>query len=434
MRQSALALVGSLLLLACGTAPQPDDGGTPDAGAIVRDAQPRDAQGELDAQAPVDAGGALEDATAPDAGVVTTVVVRYAGMPGAITLRGSGGGLDWAAGVATEPGPDGTFVWTTTALDAPIELKPVLGDETWARGPNYHLAPGERIEIAPRFAGDGGRVTTLVAAFASSIVGGVRPVLAYLPASYDENTAARYPVVYMHDGQNLFDPATAAFGVEWQVDEAMDAAASAGLCPDGATVCQNDDACGGARCDTFREAIVIGVGNTSARMEEYTPTDDPTYGGGRADEYLRALIEELAPMVDAALRTRTGPAETALVGSSLGGLVSSYGGVRHPDVFGLIGAMSPSTWWDGRVILGEVASIPTRPTRALRVYVDSGDPGDGSVDTRDLARAYETAGYVDGDDLEYVVAPGHMHREADWALRVPGALRFLLGPRERALP
>ena len=104
---------------------------------------------------------------------------------------------------------------------------------------------------------------------------------------------------------------------------------------------------------------------------------------------------------------------------------------------GLVGAMSPSVWWDGREILAEVRTIPGRSTRPVRVYVDSGDSGpsgDGAADTVDLAAAYRAAGYVEGDTFHYVLAPGHQHNEVYWALRLPGALSFLLGPREEIAP
>jgi predicted alpha/beta superfamily hydrolase len=153
--------------------------------------------------------------------------------------------------------------------------------------------------------------------------------------------------------------------------------------------------------------------------------------GGRAAQYLTLLVDELMPEVNRSFRTLTGPAHTALVGSSLGGLVSLWIGLRRADVFGAVGAMSPSTWWDGRMILREVPAA--RGARMLRVWVDSGDSGpsrDGVDDTRRLADALRAAGYRDGESLRHVVQPGAAHNEAAWRSRLPEALRFLLGPRE----
>jgi predicted alpha/beta superfamily hydrolase len=423
LRSAPSAVV--VALVACGM-PAPGVDAGRDAGrdaASSADATPRDAPPEVDSG----------EGDAGDPRPLTTIRVHYRGRAGAIAIRGGTPPFSWTASVATVEESPGVHVLRTRELAAPAEWKPMLGDAEWSRGPNYHVAPGDTIDVAPHFVAASGRVVEFDPAFDSAHVGGPRVVWAYLPPGYDENTAARYPVVYMHDGQNLFDPSLAFGGVEWRVDETMDAAAETGACPD-RTTCANDGECGGARCDTFHAAIVIAPANGGAdRIDEYTPTVDPTYGGGGADAYLRALIEELKPDVDSRLRTRPEREHTAILGSSLGGLVSAYAGVRRADVFGVVGAMSPSTWWDGRVILDEVASIPSRPLRALRVYVDSGDGGasmDGAADTADLATAYETAGYVRGTTLRYVLAPGHQHDETSWAMRLPAALDFVLGPRE----
>jgi predicted alpha/beta superfamily hydrolase len=217
------------------------------------------------------------------------------------------------------------------------------------------------------------------------------------------------PVVYLHDGQNLFDPAAAFGGVTWRVPETMNDAASTGR---------------------FREAIVVGPENAGAgRIAEYTPSADPMYGGGQGDRYLRMLKDELKPRVDAELRTLSGPADTVLMGSSLGGLISSYAGIHGAGTWGCIGAMSPSVWWDGRVLLTLLPQ--TSAPRPVRVYVDSGDSGpsnDGVTDTADLAAAYRALGYAQGTTLEYVVQQGATHTESAWASRLPGALEFLLGP------
>jgi predicted alpha/beta superfamily hydrolase len=361
----------------------------------------------------------------------TTIRIHYAGRAGAISIRGASP-LSWTEGVATVEESPGVYVFRTDALSRSTEWK-VLLDGAWSRGPNYHVDPGGTIDVSPHFLESNGEVVELIATFHSDLLDNTRTVWAYLPPGYDENTAATYPVVYMHDGQNLFDASSAFGGVEWRVDETMASASELGRCPDQRS-CTNDGECGGARCDTFHEAIVIGPENAGAdRIYEYTPTADSTYGGGGGDLYLRALVEELKPRVDSMLRTRTGPDDTAMIGSSLGGLISAYASVRRADVFGRIGAMSPSTWWDGRMIIAEAASISSHSVRPFRVYVDSGNGGaaaDDWMNTADLAAQYRSVGYVEGVDFHYVLQPGAEHNETAWASRLPGALAFLLGPRE----
>jgi predicted alpha/beta superfamily hydrolase len=178
---------------------------------------------------------------------------------------------------------------------------------------------------------------------------------------------------------------------------------------------------------------VVGVENTPARMDEYTPTRDATrMAGGRGAQYLRFLVEELKPLIDASFRTLPGREHTALAGSSLGGLITAYAGVHRAEVFGLLGIFSPSTWWDDRMILREVMGLAARPVRPLRVYIDSGDSGpsaDDRANTEQHAAAWRALGYRDGETLRYVVEAGGQHNEAAWARRFPGAMRFLLGPR-----
>jgi predicted alpha/beta superfamily hydrolase len=379
----------------------------------------------------VDTPSPGDTATTPGA---TEAVVRVRYSPGlTLTLRGSGGPLAWDRDLAMVEIEPGVYAADLDGVASTLEFKPLRDGEDWSVGPNYHVAPGQAVEVAPRFQEGAGSVTLLNLAV-SSTLGDERPVWVYLPPSYAENTAARFPVVYMHDGQNLFDAGSAFGGVEWGVDEALDVAAGLGVCPTG-EACLDDGACGGARCDTFREAIVVGVGNTAARIDEYTPTVDAEVGGGGgAAAYVAALADGLAPAIDLTFRTRVSAGDTAIVGSSLGGLVSLHAGLTRPDAFGLVGALSPSTWWDERVILDEVAALPAGSARPSRVYVDSGDAGpsrDGVDDTAELASALQRAGYTLGEDLRYLVAPGDTHTEAAWRERLPGALAFLLGPRER---
>jgi predicted alpha/beta superfamily hydrolase len=417
-RSLVLRLSSILVPLALGGCPgEPGGGGGPDAGVPI------------DARVPIDAA---TDAATDAPAVLAIVRVHYPAGGRTLALRGSAGGLSWTTGLPMTPGADDTWTVTLAGLTRPIELKPLLDDTTWSRGANYHLAPGQTIELYPHFTSVRGEVRVLVQRFHSTALNDARTIRAYLPPSYGENTRARYPVVYMHDGQNLFDPALAFGGVEWRVDEAFDAAGEAGRCASGAA-CQNDGECGGAgACLTTREAIVIGIDNAPDRIWELTPTVDATYGGGGASRYLQMVTQELKPAVDGMLRTLPGPADTAIAGSSLGGLVSAYAGVELPEVFGLVGALSPSTWWDDRVIIDEVAATAGAIPRPLRVYVDSGDAGpsmDDVANTRTLAQTYDAIGYTPGVDLQHVVQPGASHSETFWAQRFPGAMAFLLGAR-----
>jgi predicted alpha/beta superfamily hydrolase len=279
---------------------------------------------------------------------------------------------------------------------------------------------------------------TLIASFHSTTLNNDRAIYAYLPASYDENTDATYPVVYMHDGQNLWAalPQLATYGT-WNVDTAFDDATEHGTCsgwsaqPLGGTptLCNGDGDCTAGACVTFPEAIVIGVANTSARIYEYTPTSDPTTpGGGGADLYLKMLVTELKPVIDGQLRTRPDLASTSLAGSSLGGLVTAYAGLKYNNVFSRLGELSPSSWWNNDVIVSDVQQSP-KPLPAI-VYVDSGQgDADDEADTDLLAQAYVGLGYVDGTNFRHVVQPNAQHNEAYWAQRLPGALQLMLGAR-----
>lgn len=251
-------------------------------------------------------------------------------------------------------------------------------------------APGE---LAAR---PGGRLER-VARFPSTNLGNARPVWVYLPRGYDR-AARRYPVAYVHDGQNLFDPG-ALFG-GWRLDETLDRLIAAGRLP---------------------EVIVVGVGNTRRRMDEYAPDPD----GGQASRYGAFLSDELKPWVDAAYRTRAGPEHTALVGSSLGGIASLYLGWTRPEVFGRVASLSGSYW------LRSWIERPGPAPPGLRVWLDSGDQGptaDGLEGTLFARDQLLRRGFVLGDDLAHTVARGGRHDEASWRQRVGDALRYLFGP------
>src|SRR5262249_26273150 len=155
-------------------------------------------------------------------GVLDAVIrVHYPAAGHAVTIRGSAAGLTWSAGKPTSASGN-TYTYTLPGLTATIEWKPLLDDTVWARGPNNHVAPGQTVDVWPHFTTITGQFVTLNAKFHSNVLNNDRPIYAYLPPSYYENTDATFPVVYMHDGQNLWaaHPELAAFGT-WNVDTAF---------------------------------------------------------------------------------------------------------------------------------------------------------------------------------------------------------------------
>lgn len=238
-----------------------------------------------------------------------------------------------------------------------------------------------------------------------------RAVDVYLPASYGDSRRT-YPVVYFQDGQNLSDPAM-AFAGTWELDRALAHLAGAGL-----------------------EMIAVGIHNGGARrVQEYSPFDDAQHGPGAGDRYLRFVVHTVKTRIDARYRTRPGRAATTIVGSSMGGLIALHAFLAASDTFGAVGALSPSLWFAGRAMLDEAVR---RRTPRGRVYLDAGTGEGADVvrDVRALARILRDKGYrARGPHvadlppprmLRVVEAPGHQHREPDWAQRLPEALAFLL--------
>jgi len=242
-----------------------------------------------------------------------------------------------------------------------------------------------------------------------------RDVLVYLPPSYELGNQ-RYPVLYLHDGQNLFDAAT-SFSGEWQVDETMEALGQEGI-----------------------EAIVVGIPNTGpTRLDEYSPFHEPRYGGGKGDQYLAFLVETLKPVIDADFRTCPGREHTGIMGSSMGGLISLYAFFQYSHVFGFAGVMSPSLWFAKEAIYSYVQEAPFIPGK---IYLDAGtrEHGDDKkfwskvrnhsrryyASVRRMQRLLVKKGYRPRRDLLYVEEKWAQHHEGAWARRLPKAMRFLL--------
>jgi predicted alpha/beta superfamily hydrolase len=244
--------------------------------------------------------------------------------------------------------------------------------------------------------------------FRSKFLRNQRDIVVYVPPDYDEQPERRYPVLYLHDGQNLFDAATAFNGQDWHVAQTADYAISSGL---------------------VEPLIIVGLYNTGkTRLREYTPTSVPRLGGGRADRYAKFLIEEVKPVVDRDYRTRQEASQTGIGGSSLGGLVSIYLGLKFSNVFSKIAALSPSVWWNQRVILRFAQAAPVEPRP--RIWLDIGTrEGPRIVDDVEKFRdVLLSKGWRHDRDLHYERVEGAEHNEAAWAARVGPFLQFLFPP------
>jgi predicted alpha/beta superfamily hydrolase len=229
-----------------------------------------------------------------------------------------------------------------------------------------------------------------------------RDVLVALPPSYGQGQQG-YPVVYMHDGQNLFDPATSYAG-DWNLLATLAELAGVGI-----------------------EAIVVGIANKgNFRRYEYSPFRDPEHGGGDGDRYLAFITETVRPLVDRDFRTLPGPGATTMAGSSMGGLISLYALYRRPDIFGGAAALSPSAWFADDALIRLAGH---EPPPAGRLYLDVGTAESptlvGSV--RRLRVTLAAAGLAEGEQFQYVEDEGADHHEAHWGRRVRDALPFLLG-------
>lgn len=249
-------------------------------------------------------------------------------------------------------------------------------------------------------------VTVLDTAFAIPQLGRTRRVWVYLPPDY-ATSGRRYPVLYMHDGQNVFDDST-SFAGEWGVDEALDSLHAAG----------------------DPGVIVVAVDNGGQlRMDEYSPWRHPRAGGGEGDAYVDFLAHTLKPWIDRAYRTRPGRDDTGVMGSSMGGLISLHAALRHPDVFGRIGVFSPSLWFSDSVF---VAARNARPAARPRMYFVSGGmegpPERRRIVVDDQQRMVDTlaaAGWRVGTDVHAAAPDDGQHSEWFWRREFPAAYRWL---------
>lgn len=254
---------------------------------------------------------------------------------------------------------------------------------------------------------------------ASRELGGAREIVVYLPPSLGHDgpgwmNGRRYPVLYFHDGQNVFDERT-SFAGEWHADETLESLAREGL-----------------------EAIAVAIPNGGdARMDEYNPWRGPSIFnegrvlGGKGDAYLGWLVGSVKPLIDRSFPTLAEREATGIIGSSMGGLISLYGLMAQPDAFGLAGVMSPAILWNDFAVLRMIDEGKLPPAR---IHLDMGghEWRGMMADARRLRDALVAHGMVEGRDLHYVEERYAIHREQAWARRLPDALRFLLAETRRS--
>ena len=249
-----------------------------------------------------------------------------------------------------------------------------------------------------------------------------RDVDVWLPPGYERDKGKRYPVLYMHDGQNLFDPKTSYIGVEWGVDEMMTRLIGEGK---------------------VREAVVVGVWNSPKRLAEYMPQKAveqagaerlrwfEQQAGGRllADDYLKFLVSELKPFIDANYRTLAGRGDTFVMGSSMGGLISAYAVSEYPEVFGGAGCVS-THWPAGEGVVIDYLRRRLPDPRTHKIYFDYGTATlDAEYEPfqRRMDEVMSAAGYEGGKNWLTRKFEGDEHSERAWSRRLDVPLTFLLG-------
>jgi predicted alpha/beta superfamily hydrolase len=230
-----------------------------------------------------------------------------------------------------------------------------------------------------------------------------RDVLVWLPPDYFADTFINYPVLYMHDAQNLFDPATSSFGVDWQIDEAADSL---------------------IRCSLLDPFIIVGINNTIDRKAEYTITD-------KGSAYMKFIVENVKPMIDSLYRTKPDRDNTVTGGSSAGGLISFMLLWEYNKVFAKAICMSPAYKVKSETTdINFVDDVENYNgiKKQIKLYIDNGGIGLEAIlqpGIDDMINTLKNKGYIEGKDFLWIKDPESAHSEAAWAKRIPGALKFI---------
>ncbi len=229
--------------------------------------------------------------------------------------------------------------------------------------------------------------------FPSSLLEKKRDIIVWLPDGYFKKIRQKYAVLYMHDGQNILDPATAFAGNDWRIDEWVQKL---------------------AKGKKIKEMIIVGIFNTSDRIEEYSDSR-------KGELYRKFICQELKPFIDKRYRTLSGRKNTAVMGSSMGGLCSMLLVWKHPETFSKAACLSSSFYHNNRKIFNLVKETKYKPD--IKIYFDSGE--DGRWDAQNMYVLLTEKGFIIGEDMDYFFDRGAGHTEKAWANRLERPLRFL---------
>jgi predicted alpha/beta superfamily hydrolase len=354
------------------------------------------------------------------------VTVKYPksnlGLNAQMYLRGDNAGLSWNKGVfMSNVRTDEWLVtlnYTRLSAGTRMEMKALVNDKTWQIGCNdIVFLPSEdsSVTLYPFFFTYQGKykVTKNIAPPPGSDIL-PRPLVIYTPPSYYENTyKPQRNVLVMHDGQNLFDDSTSFLGVSWRCQDTVDQLVVEGR---------------------MEEILIVGIYNTVDRIDEYTYSVDPKYGGGDGDAYLDYIQASVFPYVQTNYRVEMNQPNMGILGSSLGGLISCYAGWTRSSVYAKAGCMSTSFWWNdedfNNVILVE---DPAPNSSTYEVYLDSGDSGTDHDDRDQTIRVRDhiaQLGFTLDVNEFYYLDKGGQHSEYYWGARFWVPMIYLYPPTE----
>jgi predicted alpha/beta superfamily hydrolase len=236
--------------------------------------------------------------------------------------------------------------------------------------------------------------------FTSKHLASPRQVIVWLPPGYATDKDSRYPVLYMHDGQNVY--------IEWRIDDIAKPLIAA------------------KEIEPLIIVMIANDGTPESRANDYTWTKQANArAGGGAENYARMLVEELKPFIDKEYRTRSDAASTGVGGASFGGIVSLHLGLKYPEVFGRLAVMSPSVWWDNKVIVRDVQALKTRTPARIWLDVGASERDPMPRNAKELRDALTRKGWKVGTDLTYYELPNGTHDEESFARRAADMLKFL---------